>query len=178
MLSSEGLVPSPQGRPSQEQSDDGGLTIRFLASPDPAIREVQQALVEAWGYVSTSYLDPTYNNVDWQKQLQESLDASFGAKNPKEAYAVVTAMLEKLGDPFNAGFLSPAGGASFPIGHTRQRGRPVGLWAIPNRPIRRWMDRRPAVAVVMPGLTLRERGGLLPGESSAWPSTAVPVDAS
>jgi hypothetical protein len=29
--------------------------------------------------------------------LQESLDATFGAKNPKEAYAVVSAMLEKLG---------------------------------------------------------------------------------
>lgn len=46
-LAAEGLE-GPAEPASQEEREDGGLTIRFLASSDPAIREIQQAMVEAW----------------------------------------------------------------------------------------------------------------------------------
>ena len=49
---------------------EDSLTVRFKASKDPEIRRVQEALVEAWGYVGTQYLDPKINGVDWPKELQ------------------------------------------------------------------------------------------------------------
>ena len=54
-------------------SKQEGLTIKFKASRDPGVRRAQEALVEAWGYVTTQFLDPNFNGVDWQKQLQASL---------------------------------------------------------------------------------------------------------
>lgn len=68
-----GLLLCPAEALAAEQSKDDkgdGLTIRFKASKDPAIREAQEALVQAWGYASTQYLDPTFNGIDWPQELQ------------------------------------------------------------------------------------------------------------
>lgn len=59
-----------EGAETRSQQRDGNLTIKFKASKDPAIREAQEALVQAWGYASTQYLDPNFNGVNWPQQLQ------------------------------------------------------------------------------------------------------------
>eukprot|EP00891_Asterochloris_glomerata_P001756 jgi/Astpho2/1756/Aster-04177 len=76
------------------------LTIKFMASADPEVRRQQTALVEAWGHVQTSFMDRTFGGSDWKQTLQDSLDASFKARNESEAMDVIDIMLKKLGDPF------------------------------------------------------------------------------
>jgi len=53
----------------RSQTNDG-LTIKFKASRDPAIRAAQEALVQTWGYASTQFLDPRLNGLNWPKELQ------------------------------------------------------------------------------------------------------------
>ena len=111
--------------PMVNESREEGLTIRFKASKDPAVRSAQEALVEAWGYTTTQFIDTNFNGVDWQQQLQvrccierystplestwerpfsrpvvqDSLDESTWAANAKEVYQITDAMLKRLGKP-------------------------------------------------------------------------------
>lgn len=88
------------------------LTFRFKASANPEIRAAQQTLVESWAYVSTSYLDPTFNGKDWDKALRASLDESFTATDKAGVYKLISKMLKQLDDPFTR-FLPPADAQTF-----------------------------------------------------------------
>ena len=108
---------------------DGTLQIKFLASPDPEIRQAQTALVESWGKVSTMYFDHEFGGVDWRGALQEALDDSFRAstsstssseeekrkKSLDGTYAAIDTMLSKLGDPYTR-VLRPADAGSYVAG--------------------------------------------------------------
>lgn len=48
------------------------VTIKYKASPDPAIRAAQQTLVESWAYVSAYYVDHDFNGTDWKQLAQVS----------------------------------------------------------------------------------------------------------
>ena len=43
-------------------------------------------------------MDRTFGGSDWKQTLQDSLDASFKAKNESEALDVIDSMLQKLGE--------------------------------------------------------------------------------
>jgi hypothetical protein len=113
---------------------DGTLQIKFLASPDPQVREAQTALVEAWGKVSTMYFDHEFGGVDWRGALQEALDDSFRSSSTSSSassseaekeerrkvaiagtYDAIDAMLSKLGDPYTR-VLRPADADSYVAG--------------------------------------------------------------
>ena len=50
------------------------------------------------GHVQTSFMDRSFGGSDWKQTLQDSLDASFKAKNEGEAMDVIDSMLKKLGE--------------------------------------------------------------------------------
>lgn len=50
------------------------------------------------GYVSTQFLDPTFNGVDWQAVLNPALAETFTAPNVDAARTVAAKLLAKLGD--------------------------------------------------------------------------------
>jgi carboxyl-terminal processing protease len=57
-------------------------------------------LVEAWGIVRETYVDPTFNNQDWDLKLEEVLGETLSLKTSDAAYAKIRSMLATLGDPF------------------------------------------------------------------------------
>lgn len=70
----------------------------FQESPKELIDEV-------WQLINRTYVDATFNQVDWQAVRQEYLGRNY--TNREEAYTAIREMLEKLGDPYTR-FMSPA----------------------------------------------------------------------
>lgn len=76
------------------------ITFMLPASPHPEVTRVQRTLVEAWSIVREAYVDPTFNDQDWDDKLQESVKATLAVDTADEAYDTVRKMLASLDDPF------------------------------------------------------------------------------
>ncbi|KAH8961621.1 hypothetical protein BDL97_05G058200 [Sphagnum fallax] len=90
------------------------LTVTFAGSNIEEVNTIQQTLVEAWGIVQGTYVDPTFNNQDWDLKLQEVLGETLSLKTSDAAFAKIRSMLATLGDPFTR-IVSPQEYASFRI---------------------------------------------------------------
>lgn len=69
----------------------------FQESPKELIDEV-------WQLIDRTYVDATFNQVDWQAVRQDYLEREY--TNREEAYAAVREMLEQLNDPYTR-FMDP-----------------------------------------------------------------------
>lgn len=69
----------------------------FQESPKELVDEV-------WQLINRTYVDATFNQVDWQAVRREYLERNY--TNREEAYAAIREMLEKLGDPYTR-FMNP-----------------------------------------------------------------------
>jgi carboxyl-terminal processing protease len=69
----------------------------FQESPKELIDEV-------WQLIDRTYVDATFNQVDWQAVRQDYLARDY--TNREEAYAAVNEMLEQLNDPYTR-FMNP-----------------------------------------------------------------------
>ena len=61
---------------------------------------------EVWKVVNDTYVDATFNQVDWLAIRQEYLGGSKSYKTKEDAYKAIGEMLEKLGDPYTR-FMNP-----------------------------------------------------------------------
>ena len=84
---------------------------------------VQRTLVEAWGLIRETFIDPTFNHqgkeelsmlsfinmdltgnkyetVDWDQKLQQTMVEMFPLRTADAAYNKISGMLSTLGDPF------------------------------------------------------------------------------
>ncbi|EEE65605.1 hypothetical protein OsJ_21145 [Oryza sativa Japonica Group] len=86
-------------------------------SPGPArwVNRVQRTLVEAWGLIRETFVDPTLNHQDWDMRLQQTMVEMFPLKSEDAAYGKISGMLSTLGDPFTK-IISPKEYQSFRIG--------------------------------------------------------------
>jgi carboxyl-terminal processing protease len=64
----------------------------------------KSVLDEAWQIVQRSYVDPTFNQVDWVQERQSLLGQEYSS--PEAAYASLEDMLAKLDDPYTR-FMTP-----------------------------------------------------------------------
>eukprot|EP00775_Hariotina_reticulata_P013314 gene13314-13443_t len=55
---------------------------------------------DAAAYVQALYLDPSFSHQDWSKALQDSLAASFKARNAADVAELTQELLAQLGDPY------------------------------------------------------------------------------
>jgi carboxyl-terminal processing protease len=69
----------------------------FQESPKELVDEV-------WQIIDRTYVDGTFNQVDWQAVRQQYLNRSYA--NREEAYTAIREMLEKLEDPYTR-FMNP-----------------------------------------------------------------------
>lgn len=99
------------GAPAMAES----LTIAFPASKIREVSTVQRTLVEAWGLIRETYVDPTFNNQDWDSKLGETMSEILPEKTADAAYGKIQSMLATLGDPFTR-IVSPQDYKSFRIG--------------------------------------------------------------
>ncbi len=88
----------------------------FQESPKELIDEVWQA-------VDRTYVDATFNQVDWRAVRQEYLNRNYN--NNEEAYTAIREMLERLDDPYTR-FMDPEEFESMQI-DTRGRLTGVGI---------------------------------------------------
>ncbi|KAH9301735.1 hypothetical protein KI387_013318, partial [Taxus chinensis] len=64
------------------------------------VNTVQRTLVESWGVVRETFVDPTFNHQDWDLKLQQTMVEMFPLKSADAAYSKISNMLATLGDPF------------------------------------------------------------------------------
>lgn len=92
------------------------LTVAFPVSRAPEVNTVQRTLIEAWGLIRETFVDPTFNHQDWDLKLQQTMVEMFPLKSGDAAYKKVSSMLSTLGDPFTR-IISPKEYQSFRIGN-------------------------------------------------------------
>lgn len=91
------------------------LTVAFPVSRAPEVNTVQRTLVEAWGLIRETFVDPTFNHQDWDLKLQQTMVEMFPLNSADVAYTKISGMLSTLGDPFTR-IISPKEYQSFRIG--------------------------------------------------------------
>ncbi|CAL9246007.1 unnamed protein product [Arabidopsis halleri] len=91
------------------------LRIAFPVSRAREVTTVQRTLVEAWGLIRETFVDPTFNHQDWDFKLQQTMLEMFPLRSADAAYGKLKAMLSTLGDPFTR-LISPKEYQSFRIG--------------------------------------------------------------
>lgn len=91
------------------------LTVAFPVSRAPEVNTVQRTLVEAWGLIRETFVDPTFNHQDWDSKLQQTMVEMFPLRSADAAYNKISGMLSTLGDPFTR-IISPKEYQSFRIG--------------------------------------------------------------
>ncbi|KAL2326983.1 hypothetical protein Fmac_020410 [Flemingia macrophylla] len=91
------------------------LTVAFPVSRAPEVNAVQRTLVEAWGLIRETFVDPTFNHQDWDLKLQQTMVEMFPLKSEDAAYTKIRGMLSTLGDPFTR-IISPKEYQGFRIG--------------------------------------------------------------
>ncbi|XP_062165628.1 carboxyl-terminal-processing peptidase 3, chloroplastic [Alnus glutinosa] len=91
------------------------LTVAFPASRAQEVNTVQRTLVETWGLIRETFVDPTYNHQDWDSKLQQTMVEMFPLRSADAAYKKISGMLSTLGDPFTR-IISPKEYESFRIG--------------------------------------------------------------
>ncbi|XP_027363339.1 carboxyl-terminal-processing peptidase 3, chloroplastic isoform X2 [Abrus precatorius] len=91
------------------------LTVAFPVSRAPEVNAVQRTLVEAWGLIRETFVDPTFNHQDWDLKLQQTMVEMFPLNSADAAYTKISGMLSTLGDPFTR-IISPKEYQGFRIG--------------------------------------------------------------
>lgn len=91
------------------------LTVAFPVSRASEVNRVQKTLVETWGLIRETFIDPTFNHQDWDLKLQQTMVEIFPLKSADAAYNKISGMLATLGDPFTR-IISPKEYQSFRIG--------------------------------------------------------------
>ncbi|KAK4365177.1 hypothetical protein RND71_016535 [Anisodus tanguticus] len=91
------------------------LTVAFPVSHTPEVNTVQRTLIEAWGLIRETFVDPTFNHQDWDLKLQQTMVEMFPLRSEDAAYSKVRGMLSTLGDPYTR-IISPKEYQSFRIG--------------------------------------------------------------
>ncbi|KAL6592687.1 hypothetical protein ACP70R_049362 [Stipagrostis hirtigluma subsp. patula] len=91
------------------------LTVAFPVSKAREVNRVQKTLVEAWGLIRETFVDPTFNHQDWDQKLEQTMVEMFPLKSADAAYGKISGMLSTLGDPFTK-IISPTEYQSFRIG--------------------------------------------------------------
>ncbi|KAF2307844.1 hypothetical protein GH714_032525 [Hevea brasiliensis] len=92
------------------------LTVAFPVSRAREVNTVQRTLVEAWGLIRETFVDPTFNHQDWDLKLQQTMVEMFPLNSADAAYSKIKGMLSTLGDPFTR-IISPKEYQSFRIGN-------------------------------------------------------------
>lgn len=90
---------------SKEVADQGALQPMSVLSLQAFFRQSPKELVdEVWQIIDRTYVDSTFNQVDWRKVRTEFLSRNYNTR--EDAYKAVREMLKKLNDPYTR-FMDP-----------------------------------------------------------------------
>lgn len=60
----------------------------------------QATLAEAWSLINETFYDGSFNSLDWTRDLEKHMRASFFANDKEEAYSEIASMVQDLNDPY------------------------------------------------------------------------------
>ena len=83
----------------------GGPSLDANAASYASMSDEQRAVAEAWRVVDNSFIDRTFNNLDWFEERQKAVKAKY--KSPVEAQDAIEKLMSKLGDKYTR-YLPPA----------------------------------------------------------------------
>eukprot|EP00245_Coleochaete_scutata_P002849 TRINITY_DN14010_c0_g1_i1.p1 TRINITY_DN14010_c0_g1~~TRINITY_DN14010_c0_g1_i1.p1 ORF type:complete len:563 (-),score=78.86 TRINITY_DN14010_c0_g1_i1:701-2389(-) len=86
--------------PAADGGFNNSVMVSFPMSKNIEVARVQRTLVEAWNIVHETYVDGTFNNQDWERQLESSLVKMMKLETKEAAYDQVREMLASLDDPY------------------------------------------------------------------------------
>jgi C-terminal processing protease CtpA/Prc len=101
-------------------------TLTFPVAENPELFSVQKTLVEAWSILTETYVDPTFNHLDWQQELSSKLNSIAYAPSKDVAAEQIATMVSDLGDPFTR-WVSPKDYADFRVSSDGELKGGVGL---------------------------------------------------
>lgn len=101
-------------------------TLTFPVAENPELFSFQKTLVEAWSILTETYVDPTFNHLDWQKELSSKLNSIAYAPSKDVAAEQIATMVSDLGDPFTR-WVSPKDYAEFRMSSDGELKGGVGL---------------------------------------------------
>ena len=81
-----------------------GAGLHFSQSKAFFEESPKELVDEVWQLIDRSYVDATFNQVDWQAVRTEYLERSYSGR--EEAYVAIREMLERLEDPYTR-FMDP-----------------------------------------------------------------------
>ncbi|CAI9277568.1 unnamed protein product [Lactuca saligna] len=76
------------------------LTIAFPTSHTHEVNAVQRTLIETWGLIIDTFVDPTFNHQDWDSKFQQTMVEMLPLRTADVAYSKIKGMLSTLGDCF------------------------------------------------------------------------------
>ena len=109
--------------PLQSASAD---PLTFPVAEKPELFSAQKTLVEAWSILTETYVDPTFNHLDWQRELSSKLNSIATAPSKDAAAEQIATMVSKLGDPFTR-WVSPKDYEDFRVSSDGELKGGVGL---------------------------------------------------
>lgn len=62
--------------------------------------ELQLTTLEAWAILSETYVDPTFNHLNWGRELEQHMRALSGLQDVNQGRSELKSMLSELGDPY------------------------------------------------------------------------------
>lgn len=130
--------------------------VRLPASTNPSIFAAQRTLVEAWTIVGDSFVDPLFNNHNWEEELRTHMMAAYNSTDGDAAYQEINRMLEDLGDVYTRR-VPPEEYASFRVSSDGEL-QGVGM-LIANEPVNGHLL---VLAPIKGGPA--DRAGILPGD--------------
>jgi carboxyl-terminal processing protease len=81
------------------------LNPAHVSSAHAALQDSPKAIIdEAWQIINREYVDPTFNQVDWQVVRQDLLSREYSSR--QEAYNALKAAIQQLNDPYTR-FMDP-----------------------------------------------------------------------
>lgn len=81
------------------------VSAPFFSVKATSLQDSPKAVLdEAWQVVNQDYVDPNFNQVDWQQVRQDLLSKSY--TSPEEAYTALREALKRLNDPYTR-FMNP-----------------------------------------------------------------------
>lgn len=74
--------------------------VRAPLAPTAELQGTQRVMIEAWNLIRTTYVDPSFNHVDWERDLTERLGRVATSETRDQGERELTELVGDLGDVY------------------------------------------------------------------------------
>ena len=74
--------------------------VRAPLAQTPELQDTQRVMIEAWNLIRTTYVDPSFNHVDWDNELAVRLRSVATSESVEEGQRQLKDLVSDLGDVY------------------------------------------------------------------------------